>query len=73
MSEATITIFHNPACGTSHNTLAWNRPIVMTPLGTRLCRPSEAVLDILLSSQLAPFAGQDGKLVIDTKGRRVAC
>ena len=72
-NDATMTVFHNPACGTSHNTLAWNRPVVMTPLATRLCRPSEAVLDIPLSPQLAPFVKQDGKPVIDMKGRRVAC
>ena len=138
-----ITIFHNPACGTSRNTLAmirnsgvepviieylkdppgraklveliaamgmpvrsvlrrkgtpyeelrlddpqWtddqlidfmvahpilmNRPIVVTPLGTRLCRPSETVLDILPSPQLAPFAKEDGEPVVDAKGHRVA-
>ena len=147
MSESTITIFHNPACGTSRNTLAlirnsgvepivveylqtppgratlveliaamgmpvrdvlrqkgtpydelklgdpkWtddqlidfmvthpilmNRPIVVTPLGTRLCRPSEAVLDILPSPQLAPFAKEDGEPIIDADlnrtDRRVA-
>lgn len=142
MSDNVITIFHNPACGTSRNTLAlirnsgaepviveylktppgrdkllelvtamggsvrsvlrqkgtpyaelqlddpkWtddqlldfmvahpvlmNRPIVVTPLGTRLCRPSEAVLDILPSPQLAPFAKEDGEPVIDAKGQRV--
>ena len=142
MSDTTITIFHNPACGTSRNTLAmirnsgvepvvveylknapgraklidliaalgvpvrdvlrqkgtpydelklddskWtddqlldfmvahpilmNRPIVVSPLGTRLCRPSEAVLDILPSPQLAPFAKEDGEPVIDARGRRV--
>jgi arsenate reductase len=142
MSDATITIFHNPACGTSRNVLAlirnsgvepviveylktppgrdrlvelikamgvpvrsvlrqkgtpydelklddptWtdnhlidfmvahpilmNRPIVVTPLGTRLCRPSETVLDILPSPQLAPFAKEDGEPVVDAKGRRV--
>ncbi len=49
-----------------------NRPIVVTPLGTRLCRPSEAVLDILPSPQLAPFAKENGEPVIDVKGRRVA-
>ena len=48
-----------------------NRPIVVTPLGTRLCRPSETVLDILPSPQLAPFAKEDGEAVIDAKGRRV--
>ena len=138
-----ITIFHNPACGTSRNTLAmirnsgvepviieylkdppgraklveliaamgmpvrgvlrrkgtpydqlrlddpqWtddqlidfmvehpilmNRPIVVTQLGTRLCRPSETVLDILPSPQLAPFAKEDGEPVVDAKGHRVA-
>ena len=143
MSDTAITVYHNPDCGTSRNTLAlirnsgvepvvieylkappvraelveliaamgvsvrnvlrqkgtpcddlklddptWtddelidfmvrhpiliNRPIVVTPLGTRLCRPSEAVLDILPSPQLAPFAKQDGEPVIDLKGRRVA-
>jgi len=48
-----------------------HRPIVVTPLGTRLCRPSETVLDILPSPQLAPFAKEDGEPVIDAKGRRV--
>jgi arsenate reductase len=143
MSDTPITIFHNPACGTSRNVLAlirnsgveptivnylatppgrsrlvaliaalglpvrsvlrqkgtpydelklddpaWtdaqlidfmvahpilmNRPIVSTPLGTRLCRPSEAVLDILPSPQRAPFAKEDGAPVIDAEGRRVA-
>jgi arsenate reductase len=142
MNNASITIYHNPACGTSRNVLAlirnsgveptiveylktppgrgklieliaamgmpvrsvlrqkgtpydelklddpkWtddqlidfmvahpilmNRPIVVTPLVTRLCRPSEAVLDILPSPQLAPFAKEDGEPVIDAKGRRV--
>lgn len=52
--------------------LLMNRPIVVTPLGTRLCRPSEAVLDILPSPQLAPFAKEDGEPVIDPRGRRVA-
>lgn len=138
-----ITIFHNPACGTSRNTLAmirnsgeeptvieylktppdrqtlqaliaamgvptrhvlrqkgtpydelglddpkWtdeqlvdfmlqhpiliNRPIVVTPLGTRLCRPSERVLDILPNPQQAAFAKEDGEQVIDAEGRRVS-
>lgn len=139
---SSITIFHNPACGTSRNTLAlirnsgeeprvveylktppgketllellaamkmpprallrekgtpyaelgladpkWtdeqlvdfmlahpiliNRPIVVTPLGTRLCRPSEEVLDILPSPQKGPFTKEDGEVVIDAEGRRV--
>jgi arsenate reductase len=138
----TITIFHNPACGTSRNTLAlirnsgeepviveylktppthaelaalvaaiglpvrdvlrrkealyakmeldepeWSddqliaiviehpilleRPIVVTPLGTRLCRPSEAVLDILPAPQQGAFAKEDGQAVIDAQGRRI--
>ncbi|WNO03267.1 arsenate reductase (glutaredoxin) [Rhodoferax mekongensis] len=138
----TITIFHNPACGTSRNTLAmirnsgveptvveylktpptkarlqellaamgtgprellrekgtpyaeldlanekWtddelldfmlahpiliNRPVVETPLGTRLCRPSELVLDILPQAQQAAFTKEDGEAVVDDKGQRV--
>ncbi len=138
----TITIYHNPACGTSRNTLAmirqsgeepevveylknppsreklvelvaamgiaprellrekgtpyaelglgdqkWsddelidvmiahpiliNRPIVVTPLGTRLCRPSEAVLDILPNPDIGPFVKEDGEVAIDASGRRV--
>ena len=134
MSDATITIYHNPACGTSRNTLAilraagyepvvveyletgWtretltgllaamtmrprdvlrekgtpaaelglldpvvpdeeilaamlahpvlvNRPIVVTPLGTRLCRPSEAVLD-LMERKPASFTKEDGEVVL---------
>lgn len=139
---ADITIYHNPACGTSRNTLAlirntgveptvilyletpptrdklvsliaamgtpvrallrkkgtpyeelglddpkWtddqlidfmlqhpiliNRPIVVTELATRLCRPSEAVLDILPLPQLAPFTKEDGEVVIDAQMQRV--
>ena len=49
-----------------------NRPIVVTPLGTRLCRPSEAVLDILPSPQHAAFVKEDGERVVDEKGHRVA-
>ena len=49
-----------------------NRPIVVTGLGTRLCRPSEIVLDILPSPQLGPFTKEDGEVVIDAQGRRVA-
>ncbi len=139
---AEITIYHNPACGTSRNTLAlirnsgaeprvieylkhpptrerlctllaqmgigprellrqkgtpydelglgsgeWtdaqlidammehpiliNRPIVETPLGTRLCRPSETVLDLLPSPQRGAFSKEDGAPVVDKDGRRV--
>ena len=49
-----------------------NRPIVVTPLGPRLCRPSEMVLDILPSPQRAAFAKEDGEQVIAAGGRRVA-
>jgi arsenate reductase len=137
-----ITIFHNPACGTSRNTLALirnsgvepevieylktppsrelladlirrmgvpvrdvlrqkgtpyaelglddpsltddqlldammahpiliNRPIVVTPLGVRLCRPSEAVLDILPDPQRSAFTKEDGERVVDEEGRRL--
>ena len=137
-----ITIYHNPACGTSRNTLAlirnsgvepriveylktppsreelkallarmgvsvrevlrqkgtpydeldlgnpkWtdeqlldfigqhpillNRPIVASPLGVRLCRPSEQVLEILPDPQRGPFTKEDGERVIDEQGRRV--
>lgn len=140
---STITIYHNPACGTSRNTLAmirnsgiepevveylknppdratlqglieasglttrdvlrskgtpydelglgdpkWsddqlvdfmlqhpiliNRPLVKTPLGVRLCRPSEQVLDILPNPQQASFTKEDGEKVVDAKGTRVS-
>ena len=48
-----------------------NRPIVVTPLGTRLCRPSETVLDILPQPQQGAFAKEDGAPVVDAGGRRV--
>jgi arsenate reductase len=140
--DAVVTIYHNPACGTSRNTLAlirnagveptvieylktpperatlqgllqrmgmkprallrekgtpyaelklgdphWsdneiidqmlvhpiliNRPIVVTPWGVKLCRPSEVVLDILPLSQRGPFTKEDGEPVIDAQGKRV--
>lgn len=49
-----------------------NRPIVVTTLGTRLCRPSEAVLDILPLPQRAAFIKEDGETVINEQGERVA-
>ena len=49
-----------------------NRPIVVTPLGVRLCRPSEAVLDILPNPQRGAFVKEDGEPVVDAEGRRVA-
>jgi arsenate reductase len=48
-----------------------NRPIVATPKGTRLCRPSEAVLDILPNPDIGPFTKDDGEIVIDASGERV--
>ncbi len=48
-----------------------NRPVVVTPLGTRLCRPSELVLDILPAPQQGAFTKEDGEVVIDAQGRRV--
>ena len=48
-----------------------NRPIVVTPLGTRLCRPSEAVLDILPQPQRGAFSKEDGEAVVNAEGRRV--
>lgn len=139
---STVTIYHNPACGTSRNTLAMiraagfeptvvayletpptreelvklirdsglpvrevlrnkgdvheslkldnpalsdeqlidammahpiliNRPLVVTERGTRLCRPSELVLDILPTPLAAPFTKEDGEVVIDAQGRRL--
>jgi arsenate reductase len=47
-----------------------NRPIVVTPLGTKLCRPSEAVLEILPAAKVAPFQKEDGAIVEDTGHRR---
>lgn len=48
-----------------------NRPIVVTPLGVRLCRPSEIVLDILPAPQRGAFVKEDGEAVVDDKGRRL--
>lgn len=48
-----------------------NRPIVVTPWGVRLCRPSEVVLEILPLPQKGPFSKEDGELLIDAEGRRV--
>ena len=48
-----------------------NRPFVVTPKGTRLCRPSEIVLDILDSQNLSYFTKEDGEVIIDEQGRRI--
>ncbi|MDQ2763290.1 MAG: arsenate reductase (glutaredoxin) [Pseudomonadota bacterium] len=49
-----------------------NRPLVVTPMGVKLCRPSEAVLDILLDRQKGAFAKEDGDRIINSDGQRVA-
>lgn len=49
-----------------------NRPLVVSPLGVKLCRPSEAVLDLLPNDQLGEFAKEDGEQVVDASGQRVA-
>ena len=142
MTDSSVTIYHNPECGTSRNTLALirnsgiepevilylqtppdratlqkliqsmgisvrallrqnvapyaelglaedkfsdeqlldamlahpiliNRPIVVTPIGTRLCRPSEVVLDILPQAQRGAFSKEDGEQVVDAQGKRL--
>ena len=48
-----------------------NRPIVVTPQGVKLCRPSEAVLELLNAPQRGAFTKEDGEAVIDASGRRV--
>ena len=48
-----------------------NRPVVLTPLGARLCRPSELVLEILPDPQQAAFNKEDGEAVVDAQGKRV--
>ena len=53
------------------NPILINRPIVVTPLGTKLCRPSELVLDILPGAQLGAFTKEDGELVVDASGKRL--
>jgi arsenate reductase len=48
-----------------------NRPLVVSPLGVKLCRPSEAVLDILPQPQRGAFTKEDGEAVVDATGHRV--
>lgn len=47
-----------------------NRPIVVSPLGTRLCRPSERVLDLLPPAPLGAFSKEDGEVVLDAQGQK---
>lgn len=49
-----------------------NRPLVVSPLGVKLCRPSEAVLDLIPAAQQGAFAKEDGEKVIDADGQRVS-
>jgi arsenate reductase len=49
-----------------------NRPIVVSPIGVKLCRPSEVVLDLLPAPQLGAFAKEDGEAVVDAQGRRLS-
>lgn len=53
------------------NPILINRPIVVTPKGVRLCRPSETVVD-LLPPQRGAFAKEDGQPVVDANGQRIA-
>ncbi len=54
------------------NPILINRPFVVTTNGTRLCRPSELVLDILPNPQQGAFTKEDGEVVINAEGKRVA-
>ncbi|HEY5338937.1 MAG TPA: arsenate reductase (glutaredoxin) [Rhizomicrobium sp.] len=56
----------------AENPILMNRPVVVTPLGAKLCRPSELVLDILPSPQRGAFAKEDGERVVDEQGKRVS-
>lgn len=49
-----------------------NRPLVVSPLGVKLCRPSEAVLDLLPAPQRGAYSKEDGEPVVDASGARVA-
>ncbi|WDF71772.1 arsenate reductase (glutaredoxin) [Novosphingobium sp. KACC 22771] len=49
-----------------------NRPLVVSPLGVRLCRPSEAVLDLIPAEQRGAFAKEDGEQVVDADGKRIS-
>ncbi|WP_158747168.1 arsenate reductase (glutaredoxin) [Acidisphaera sp. L21] len=52
------------------NPILINRPLVVSPLGVRLCRPSEVVLEILPQAQRGAFTKEDGEVVVDADGRR---
>lgn len=69
----------DPALGDDHlvdammaHPILINRPIVVSPLGVKLCRPSEEVLDLLPNTQLGAFTKEDGERVVDDSGQRIA-
>lgn len=66
-----VTDHHLLEAMTAHPILV-NRPIVCTPRGVRLCRPSEGVLDLLDTLPPGPLAKEDGQVIIDAEGRRIA-
>ncbi|MEG5265222.1 arsenate reductase (glutaredoxin) [Pseudomonas sp. JDS28PS106] len=70
MGDASLTDEHLIDAMMTHPILI-NRPIVVTPLSARLCRPSEAVLDLLPQAQRGSFVKEDGQVVIDENGHRV--
>lgn len=55
----------------SHHPILVNRPIVCTPLGVKLCRPSETVLDVLKTWPKGPITKENGQMIIDAEGNRV--
>ncbi|MFM0356508.1 arsenate reductase (glutaredoxin) [Paraburkholderia nemoris] len=70
LSDASLTDDQLLDAMLSHPILI-NRPFVVTPLGVRMCRPSEVVLDILPNPQLGEFTKEDGEKVVDADGRRI--
>ena len=70
LGDATLTVDALVDAMVAHPVLI-NRPLVVTPLGVRLCRPSEAVLDILPDAQRDAFAKEDGERVVDAAGQRI--
>jgi arsenate reductase len=71
LSDASLTDDALLDAMTAHPILI-NRPLVVSPLGVRLCRPSEAVLDLLPEPQRDAFTKEDGEQVVDASGQRIA-
>jgi len=71
LGDATLSDDHLIDAMMAHPILI-NRPIVVSPLGVKLCRPSEEVLDLLPGAQLGAFTKEDGERVVDDSGQRVA-